>query len=40
LNARDILIFGEGPVPVVGQNYLIGISWDELRRQPALQWKP
>ena len=40
LNTRDILIFGEGSVPVIGQNYLIGISWDELRRQPSLQWKP
>lgn len=39
LGTGELLIFGGGANPVVGQNFLVGLSWEVLRSQPALQWK-
>ena len=37
LGARELLIFGEGPALL--QNFLVGMDWEELRKQPSLKWE-
>ncbi len=37
LGPRELLVFGEGPTLL--QNFLVGVDWEELRKQPSLKWE-
>ncbi len=37
LGPRELLVFGEGSTFL--HNFLVGVNWEELRKQPSLKWE-